>query len=75
LSLIDIYRINKQLCILISKDLLTNGGHNRNHRKRCYKENPAFQEIKPITFLTAFDSLLLRLWDEKRQMMIGFNEL
>jgi omega-6 fatty acid desaturase (delta-12 desaturase) len=43
--------------------------------KRCHRENPAFQEVKPITFLTAFDSLLLRLWDEKRHMMIRFNEL
>jgi len=43
--------------------------------KKCHNENPLFQEIKPITFLSAFESLLLRLWDEKRQMLIRFNEI
>jgi acyl-lipid omega-6 desaturase (Delta-12 desaturase) len=43
--------------------------------KNCYTENPLFQAIKPITFLTAFESLILRLWDEKRQMLIGFKEI
>jgi omega-6 fatty acid desaturase (delta-12 desaturase) len=43
--------------------------------KRCHKENRIFQEVKPITFMTAFESLLLRLWDEKRQIMVKFNEL
>jgi acyl-lipid omega-6 desaturase (Delta-12 desaturase) len=43
--------------------------------KKCHNENPVFQDIKPITFFTAFESLLLRLWDEKRQMLIGFNEI
>ena len=43
--------------------------------KRCYKENPLFQDIKPITFFTAFESLFLRLWDEKRQLLIRFNEI
>jgi len=43
--------------------------------KKCHNENPNFQDIKPITFFTAFESLLLRLWDEKRQMLVGFNEI
>ena len=43
--------------------------------KKCHNENPVFQDIKPITFFTAFESLLLRLWDEKRQMLVGFNEI
>ena len=43
--------------------------------KKCHDENPIFQDIKPITFFAAFESLLLRLWDEKRQMLIGFNEI
>ena len=43
--------------------------------KRCHTENALFREIKPITFFSAFESLLLRLWDEKRQIMIGFNEI
>jgi omega-6 fatty acid desaturase (delta-12 desaturase) len=43
--------------------------------KKCHDENPLFQNIKPITFFTAFESLLLRLWDEKRQMLVRFNEI
>ncbi len=43
--------------------------------KKCHNENPIFQDIKPLTFFTAFESLLLRLWDEKRQMLIRFNEI
>jgi acyl-lipid omega-6 desaturase (Delta-12 desaturase) len=43
--------------------------------RRCHEENPIFQEVKPVTFFTAFESLLLRLWDEKRQMLIKFSEL
>ncbi len=45
------------------------------HLKKCHTENPLFQEIKPVTFLSAFESLLLRLWDEKRQMLIRFSEI
>jgi len=43
--------------------------------KRCHNENAIFHEIKPVTFFSAFESLLLRLWDEKRQMLIKFSEL
>ena len=43
--------------------------------KKCHKENPIFQQVKPITFFSAFDSLFLRLWDEKRHMLIRFNEI
>lgn len=43
--------------------------------KRCHYENKLFQEIKPITFFSAFESLFLRLWDEKRGMLIKFSEI
>jgi omega-6 fatty acid desaturase (delta-12 desaturase) len=43
--------------------------------KKCHKENPLFQEVKPLTFFSAFESLHLRLWDEKRGMLIRFNEI
>lgn len=43
--------------------------------KKCHNENPVFHEVKPVTFMSAFESLLLRLWDEKRQMLIRFNEI
>jgi acyl-lipid omega-6 desaturase (Delta-12 desaturase) len=43
--------------------------------KKCYNENPLFQEIKPITFYSAFESLFLRLWDERKKELIRFNEI
>jgi omega-6 fatty acid desaturase (delta-12 desaturase) len=43
--------------------------------KKCNDENSIFKDIKPITFFSAFESLLLRLWDEKRQMLIKFSEV
>jgi len=53
---------------------LSPGIPNYNLRK-CYKENQIFREIKPITFFSAFESLLLRLYDEKRKMMVSFREI
>jgi omega-6 fatty acid desaturase (delta-12 desaturase) len=43
--------------------------------KKCHEENAIFREIRPVTFFSAFESLLLRLWDEKRQMLIKFSEV
>ncbi len=43
--------------------------------RRCHRENSIFREVKPITFMSAFESLLLRLWDEKRGMLITFREM
>lgn len=42
---------------------------------KCFKENPMFQEVKPITFISSLRSLKLRLWDEKRNKMVGFKAL
>jgi len=42
---------------------------------KCHMENPMFQDVKPITFFSSLKSLRLRLWDEKNQRLIGFNEL
>jgi omega-6 fatty acid desaturase (delta-12 desaturase) len=42
--------------------------------RRCHLENSIFRQVKPITFISAFESLLLRLWDEKRGMLITFRE-
>lgn len=42
---------------------------------KCHRENPMFQEVKPITFFRSFHSLSLRLWDEKGQRIISFREL
>ncbi|HVN57581.1 MAG TPA: fatty acid desaturase [Bacteroidales bacterium] len=43
--------------------------------KSCHYENTMFSDIVPITFITAFRSLRLRLWDEKRQVLVGFREI
>jgi omega-6 fatty acid desaturase (delta-12 desaturase) len=43
--------------------------------KRCHRDNPLFQNVKPITFMTAFESLRLRLWDEKNRRLISFSEM
>jgi acyl-lipid omega-6 desaturase (Delta-12 desaturase) len=43
--------------------------------KACHYENPMFHDIVPITFFSAFRSLKLRLWDENRQMLVGFSEI
>jgi omega-6 fatty acid desaturase (delta-12 desaturase) len=43
--------------------------------KRCHNENSLFHDVKPITFFSAFESLHLRLWDEKKQMLIRFSEI
>jgi omega-6 fatty acid desaturase (delta-12 desaturase) len=41
----------------------------------CFKENILFQDIKPVTFFSSLRSLKLRLWDEKRKKLVGFNAL
>jgi omega-6 fatty acid desaturase (delta-12 desaturase) len=43
--------------------------------KKCHYENQLFSEVKPITFFSAFKSLLLRLYDEKKKMMVSFYEI
>jgi omega-6 fatty acid desaturase (delta-12 desaturase) len=42
---------------------------------KAHKENPIFQEVKPITFIRSFHSLKLRLWDEQRQKVVSFKEM
>jgi omega-6 fatty acid desaturase (delta-12 desaturase) len=43
--------------------------------RKCHKDNKLFSEIKPITFFSAFESLFLRLYDEKQKRMIRFSEI
>jgi acyl-lipid omega-6 desaturase (Delta-12 desaturase) len=43
--------------------------------KKCHEENKIFQNIKPVTFFSAFESLMLRLWDEEKQMLVKFSEV
>jgi omega-6 fatty acid desaturase (delta-12 desaturase) len=41
---------------------------------KAFRENPAFQ-VRPITLWTSFKSLRLRLWDEERRRMVGWEVL
>jgi omega-6 fatty acid desaturase (delta-12 desaturase) len=43
--------------------------------KKCHLENTLFQEVKPITFWSAFGTALLKLYDEKKQRMVRFSEV
>ncbi len=43
--------------------------------EKCHRENPMFQEIKPITLLSSLRSLTLRLWDEEQRKLVGFGHL
>lgn len=40
----------------------------------AFEENPLFQ-IKPVTIWISLKSLTYRLWDEKKQKLVGFNVL
>jgi len=40
--------------------------------QKCYSENPVFKNVTPVTFLASLRTLRLRLWDEKRQKLVGF---
>ncbi len=43
--------------------------------EKCYRENPLFQKIKPITLWSSFRSLAFRLWDEEHCRLVGFGYL
>ncbi len=40
--------------------------------EKCYRENPEFREVKPITLLSGFKSFSLRLYDEASHKMVGY---
>jgi acyl-lipid omega-6 desaturase (Delta-12 desaturase) len=43
--------------------------------EKCHRENPIFQNVEPITFISSLQSLGLRLWDEKNERIVGFAEV
>ena len=43
--------------------------------KKCHYENTMFHIVRPITFFSAFGSLMLRLYDVKNKRMIRFSEI
>jgi omega-6 fatty acid desaturase (delta-12 desaturase) len=42
--------------------------------EQCHRENPLFQ-IEPLSFMEGFKGLFYRLWDERRQRLVGFDVL
>ncbi len=38
----------------------------------AHNDNPIFQEVEPLTFLESLRCLSLRLWDEEKRIMVGF---
>jgi omega-6 fatty acid desaturase (delta-12 desaturase) len=45
------------------------------HLQRCHYAEPSFTSIKPVTLLTSLKSLTYRLWDERRQVFVGYGAL
>jgi acyl-lipid omega-6 desaturase (Delta-12 desaturase) len=41
----------------------------------CYRANLIFQQVKPLTLRSALPSLRLRLWDEERRQMVGYEDV
>ncbi|MBZ5638073.1 MAG: fatty acid desaturase [Acidobacteriia bacterium] len=43
--------------------------------ERCHRQSPIFQEVKSVTLWSSFKSFSFRLWDERRQKLVGFGRL
>jgi acyl-lipid omega-6 desaturase (Delta-12 desaturase) len=43
--------------------------------EKCHKSEPLFQAVKPVTLLTSLKSFTFRLWDERRQRLVGYEIL
>jgi acyl-lipid omega-6 desaturase (Delta-12 desaturase) len=43
------------------------------HLQRCHEADPFFNTIKPMTLLASLKCLSYRLWDEQRNVYVGFN--
>ncbi|QIA07078.1 fatty acid desaturase [Draconibacterium halophilum] len=42
---------------------------------KVYAENKIFRAVKPVTFRASLRTMRLRLWDEKLQKLVGFEEI
>ena len=45
------------------------------HLEKCHKSEPLFQTVKPLTLFASRKCLTFRLWDERRQQLVGFRGL
>jgi acyl-lipid omega-6 desaturase (Delta-12 desaturase) len=45
------------------------------HLQLCHESDPFFATIKPLTLLASLKCLTYRLWDEQRNVFVGFRQL
>jgi omega-6 fatty acid desaturase (delta-12 desaturase) len=45
------------------------------HLEKCHHADPLFQTVKPVTLWGSLKSLTFRLWDERRQRLVGYRVL
>lgn len=45
------------------------------HLQQCHEADPFFKTIKPVTLLASLKFLTFRLWDEQRNVFVGFRDL
>jgi len=43
--------------------------------QRCYDATPSLSAVKPLTLFKSFKCLQLKLWDEKKQKLVGFRSI
>lgn len=43
--------------------------------KKCFREIPEVQEVKPLTFFQSFRSMFMNLYDEEKKKMVSFRSL
>jgi omega-6 fatty acid desaturase (delta-12 desaturase) len=43
--------------------------------EKCHRSEPLFQAVTPLTFFSSLKSLTFRLWDERRQRLVGYRVL
>lgn len=43
--------------------------------ERCHNSHPVFQMVTPITVRVSLKSLVLRLWDEQHQKLVGYRRM
>jgi len=45
------------------------------HLEKCHRAEPLFHAVKPVTLLGSLKSFTFRLWDERRQKLVGYRAL
>ena len=45
------------------------------HLEKCHQSEPLFRTVKPVTLFSSLKALTFRLWDERRQKLVGYAAL